>query len=283
MAEVRRLPWLIAAVGVVIILSGAVVVLVRAAPGRGGPVPVRVASGAPTPSATPRDLLPSGRPSTVPVLLVHGYAGGPSQMQALADRLTREGRRVVNVSLPARGTLDVHISALAVLLAARQLNVPEVDIVGYSLGGIAARQALEYFGSKLRIRHLVMLATPNHGVLLPDDSGRPEQQHCEPTNACGELAPNSPFLTALDKDPNADGRRAWMTVASETDRLVHPTTAVYLKGATNLLLQVVCPGANQDHGQMADAPAVVGLTLLFLDDRMPADPVCDEALGAAAS
>lgn len=283
MAQVRRLPWLIAAVGVVIILSGAVVVLVRAAPARVGPVPVHDGPASPTPSPTPRDLLPRGRPSTVPVLLVHGYAGNTSQMQPLADRLTREGRRVVNVSLPARGTLDLHISALAVLLAARQLHTPEVDIVGYSLGGIAARQALEYFGSTLRVRHLVMLATPNNGVRLPDDSGRPEQQHCEPTNACGELAPRSPFLTALDADADARGRHGWLTIGSETDRLVRPPSAVYLPGATNLLLQVVCPGATTDHGGMDDSPAVIGLTVLFLDDRMPADPVCDEALGAAAA
>jgi triacylglycerol lipase len=280
MAAVRRLPWLIAAAGVVIILAGAVLVLVRGTPSVDHIVGARSTPAPPTP---PPDLLPTGARSTVPVLLVHGYAGAPSQMQPLADRLERDGRRVVLVSLPERGTLDLHFSAFAVLQAARQLHVPEVDVVGYSLGGIAARQALLFRDGSVRIRHLVMLATPNHGVRLPDDSGRPEQEHCEPNNACGELAPYSPLLVALNKSPYARGNRGWLTLASATDRLVHPPAAVALAGAAGLVLQQVCPATREDHGQMDDSPVVIGLTLLFLEDRMPADPVCDEALGAAAS
>jgi pimeloyl-ACP methyl ester carboxylesterase len=278
MSAVRRPPIWIAAAGVVIILTGAVLVFVLGPTHRIGPITVPGAS--PSPSSPPVDLLPAGQRSTVPVLLVHGYAGAPSQMQPLAERLTRQGRQVVVVTLPDRGTVDIRRSALTILVAVRRLHAPKVDVIGYSLGGVAARQALLFHDGSIKVRHLVMLATPNHGVRLPDDSGRPEQQHCEPDNACGELAPNSPLLKDLNKSPYAKGSRDWLTIASETDKLVHPPSVVALDGARNLVLQDVCPGSTEDHGQMDDAPAVMGLVELFLDDRLPANPVCSEALAA---
>jgi pimeloyl-ACP methyl ester carboxylesterase len=263
-------------------VSGAVLVLLVGAPKVLPGSTVAPSRPTPTPT-TPRDLLPPAPRSDVPVLLIHGYAGAPSQMKALADRLTRDGRRVVIMPLPERATVDIRVSALAVVVAARNLHVPQVDVVGYSLGGIAARQALLFTGGFIHIRRLVMLATPNHGVSLPDDSGRPEQKHCEPTNACGQLKPKSPFLDALNKSPLARANPGWLTIASKTDKLVRPPSMVALAGARNLVLQDVCPGATEGHTQMDDAPSIVGLAVLFLDGRMPAAPVCDEALGADAA
>jgi pimeloyl-ACP methyl ester carboxylesterase len=190
---------------------------------------------------------------------------------------------VVLITLPERGTIDIRRSALTIVFVARGLHAPEVDVVGYSLGGVAARQALLFHDGSIKVRHLVMLATPNQGVKLPDDSGRPLQEHCEPDNACGELAPHSPFLNDLNASPYAKGSRDWLTVASETDKLVRPPSTVELAGATNLVLQRVCPGAIEDHGQMDDSPRVIGLVELFLDDRLPADPMCGEALAVAQS
>jgi triacylglycerol lipase len=277
----RRPPLWIAAAGVVIILTGAVLVFVLGPTRRIGPISLPGSSSSPTPSSMA--LLPAGQLSTIPVLLVHGYAGAPSQMQPLADLLTREGRRVVLVTLPERGTGDIRRSALTVVFAARALHATMVDVIGYSLGGVAARQALLFHDGSIRVRHLIMLATPNHGVRLPDDSGRPEQEHCESDNACGELAPNSPFLEDLNKSSYAKGSSDWLTIASETDKLVRPPSTVALTGAKNLVLQDVCPGANEDHGQMDSSPSVMGLVEMFLDGRLPANPVCSEALAAGQS
>ncbi|HSP36799.1 MAG TPA: hypothetical protein VLR26_03505 [Frankiaceae bacterium] len=278
----RRPPVLIAAAGAIVIALGAVLVFVLSPAGTFDPVPSSGSGVSASPSPPPQDLL-SGPRSTIPVLLVHGYAGAPSQMQPLADRLRQDGRRVLLVQLPARGTLDVHVSALSVVFAARALHAPVIDVVGYSLGGVAARQSLLFRQPEIRVRHLVMLATPNHGVRLPDDSGRPNQPHCTPENACGQLAPGSPFLTDLDKSPLARGRDGWLTVASTTDKLVRPPEVVALKGAKNLVLQDVCPTATEDHGQMDDSPTVLGLAVLFLDGRLPVNPTCNEALGAASA
>lgn len=279
MAEMRRPSIWIAAAGVVIIAAGAVLVFVVGPTHRSSSIALPGSN--PSPSSPPVGLLPAGQRSTVPVLLVHGYAGAPSQMQPLAERLTRDGRRVVVVTLPKRGTDDIHVSAFTVLVAAHQLHAPKIDIIGYSLGGIAARQALLFHDKTVRVRHLIMLATPTHGVRLPDDSARPEQEHCEPDNACGQLAPHAPLLSELNKSPLAKGSPDWMTIASSTDKLVHPPWTVALDGARNIVLQDVCPNANEGHGQMDDSPLVLGLVELFLDSRLPAHPVCSDALAAA--
>ena len=277
MAGVRLSRLLIATAVVVVIVVGAVLVPVLAPPGRFGPLPL---SEDPAPPSS-AGLLPANERSSIPVVLVHGYAGAPSQMQPLADRLRQDGRIVTIVELPDRGTVDIAVSARVVDRAAEDLHAASVDVVGFSLGGVAARQALLLHDGKVRYRHLVLLATPNGGVRLPDDSGRPEQQHCEPNNACGQLAPGSPFLRTLNDNPDARGRPGWLTVASTTDRLVRPPAVVALIGAQNLVLQQVCPGAVADHGEIVERPAVLGLVSLFLDDRMPSAPTCSDALRAA--
>jgi triacylglycerol lipase len=271
----------------VAVLVLAVVVLAALGPGvTTGPVAIssdaRGALAAQPPATNPW-LLPAGQRSSIPVLLVHGYGGAESQMRPMADRLERDGRTAVLVTLPERGLLDIHVSAFALAVQAHALHVPVVDVVGFSLGGIAARQWLLLKDPAVRIRHLVMLATPNTGVALPDDSGRPEQPHCTPVNACGQLKPGSPFLTELDKSPEAAGRPSWLTVASLSDRLVRPPDKIYLRGAENLVVQDVCPGTTIDHGQMDDAPPILGLVTLFLDDRLPQNPTCADAFGAAST
>lgn len=285
----RRSPLYIAAAGAVVIVLASALLALIGPPDRPGPGPLgsdsasseAQASGSEaSESSGGSDLLPAGQRSPVPVLLVHGYAGGPSQMKPLADQLTRAGRRVVVVPLPGRGTGDIRLSAFAVALAARDLRVPLVDVVGFSLGGVAARQWLLLDDPTVRIRHLVMLATPNAGVALPNDSGRPEQERCEPTNACGQLRPGSPLLRELADSRLAAGRPAWLTVASESDKLVRPPAGVALPGARNLVLQKVCPGAQVDHGAMDDDRPILGLVTLFLDGRLPAAPTCDEVSDA---
>src|SRR3954452_2796218 len=254
----RRPPASVVASVLLVVLVSALLVAVLGPTRRVDPVLLGAFPGARISSAAhphPRNALqPMVRRSPVPVLLVHGYAGAPSQLRRLGDRLTREGRAVVYVTLPERATGDIHRSAVSLAAQARALHVPEVDVVGFSLGGIAARQWLVLEDPEVRVRHLVMLATPNGGVRLPDDSGRPEQPHCRPENACGELAPRSAFLRELAAipaaarrpapgspsrreraaPPAAAGRPAWLSVGSTADRLVHPVSATELPGARNL-------------------------------------------------
>src|SRR6266536_2615286 len=90
----------------------------------------------------------------VPVVLVHGYDGTPASFSDLASHLRAGGRQVVVVALPDRGTGDIDASAAA------------FDLVGYSAGGIVVRAYLGQPGRAAHARHVVLLASPNHGAQL---------------------------------------------------------------------------------------------------------------------
>ena len=284
----RRPPLLIAVTGVVVVALCTLVLTAFA------PVAHVRSSAAPLPatSTSPPDrgdraidstLLPAHAPDDVPVLLVHGYKGNASQLKAIADELERDGRRVVPVALPEHGTGDLRVAAFQLALAARDTGAPKVDLVGFSLGGLVARAWLRIGDPEVQIRHLVMLAVPNGGVALPEHSGLPYQASCETNKACGQLRPGSSFLRLLDDSPLTVGRDGWLTVASDSDGLVRPPSVVALRGARNLTLQQVCPNIEVDHGAMDTAPVVLGLVRLFLDERLPANPTCADALTAATS
>src|SRR5688572_27122027 len=49
--------------------------------------------------------------TALPVILVHGYGGGSTSMDAIEARLRREGRQVVSVDLPEGGVGDILESA----------------------------------------------------------------------------------------------------------------------------------------------------------------------------
>ncbi len=284
----RRPPLFIAIAGVVVVALSTLVLTAfgPAAHVRSSASSLGARSAAPPePGARAIDgtLLPAGAPDDVPVLLVHGYKGNARQLQAIADRLERDGRRVVEVTLPEHGTGDLRVAAFQLALAARDVGAPEVDMVGFSLGGLVARAWLLVDDQQVRIRHLVMVSVPNGGVALPEDSGLPYQESCETDKACGQLRPGSGFLRMLDDNPLADGRDDWLTIASDSDRLVHPATLVALTGARNLTVQEVCPNIEVDHGEMDNAPVVVGIVRLFLDEELPANPTCADALAAASN
>ena len=105
-------------------------------------------------------------PAETPVLMVPGYNGTPASVGTLAARLRAEGRRVVVVDLPDRGTGDLRASALALGAAADRTGAARVDLVGFSAGGLVVRLLLADPDRALRARRVVLLGTPNHGTEL---------------------------------------------------------------------------------------------------------------------
>lgn len=266
----------ISALGLLLI----VLALLPACAADDGPPPAPVGSPAGASGGASAGAASGALGPGVPVVLLHGYTGTPAAMEPLAAVLRSAGRPVVVVPLPQRATADVAVLAAAANRGVADLQRPAVDVVGYSLGGIVARRMLLDLPPGVTVRHLVMLATPNGGVRLGDASGRPEQEHCTPANACGQIAPGSAFLAGLSREPAAAGRAGWLTIASTSDRLVTPVGAVALPGARNVVLQDVCPGLVVEHGPVVLSEPVLGLTRLFLDGRLPASPSCGEMTAA---
>ena len=197
----------------------------------------------------------------VPVLLIHGYGGGPASMAALERVLESRGRRVISVALPNGGRGDIAVSAGAVEAIVEDEGTTEVDIVGFSAGGLVARTFLEQADGE--IRSLVFLGTPHHGTRLAGLATSLDPSLC--ARACREMVPGSRFLRNLNEGRNLPPGTSSVNIYSADDGVVTPPRSARLEGARNVLVQDVCPGARVAHTRLVSDPIALGLVVDALE------------------
>ena len=116
------------------------------------------------------------------------------------------------------------------------------------------------------LQHLVMLSTPNAGVAVTAGPFTYPETECLPNNACGQLQPGSELLgQLLPKPPHVSSDS--VVLASSSDRLVRPSSAFALPGATDILLQNVCADSRVGHGDFRADSLVFGIVLSVLGGR----------------
>lgn len=211
---------------------------------------------------------PAGR-GGVPVILIHGYGGGPGSLQMLDRRLVREHRSVVLVTLRDRGRGDLLDSARTLERAVEDTGASRVDLVGFSAGGIVVRTYLARLDGVRQARRVVLLGTPNHGTKLAEVAGGIDPSLC--VGACPELVPGSLFLDRLNGDETPEGP-AYTSIWTQADQIVTPPSSALLKGALNVRLQDVCRNARVAHGDLVGDPLAVGLVVAALDDELRGPP-----------
>jgi hypothetical protein len=98
----------------------------------------------------------------VPVVLVHGILGDPTNFCILRRHLARNGIRRFS-SFAYRPRLDYQRIARDLAAHIEQVRketaVVQVDVIGHSLGGLVARYFVQTEGGRL-VRRLVTLGTP---------------------------------------------------------------------------------------------------------------------------
>lgn len=200
-----------------------------------------------------------------PVLLVSGYGGDLDALTPLASAVSAAGRDVVVVPVVADGTGDLDEQAAALAERVDRLladGAPSVDVVGYSAGGVVARAWVADHGGDEQARRVVTLGSPHHGTetaqLALDAAGT-----C-PT-ACRQLAPASDFLRALNAGDETPPGPEYVSVWTETDRVVVPGDSARLSGATNVSVQELCAASEPSHGDLPGDEAAVALVLAALD------------------
>jgi triacylglycerol lipase len=217
-------------------------------------------------------ILPSDPP--VPVVLVHGYGGSTGDFRVLAPRLAAAGFDVVPVPLPERNTGDLRASARALAQAVRRTGASQIDVVGFSAGGVVARLWLRELGGVELARHVVLLGSPNHGAGLAEEARMLDPGRC--LVACEQLVPSSPLLAALNRGDETPDGPTWTTVWTQGDEIVTPPESARLDGAVNVRVQDVCPGARLSHGDLARDPLALGLVLRALQGRLDKTPGADD-------
>lgn len=142
-------------------------------------------NGAPAPATTAgvsTVTIPAGRVSyrewignigdESPLVLLHGFAGDSQAWAVLASQLQRSGRRVIAPDLPSHGATDFDRADVASIAAAmvafiEQLQLPQIELVGHSLGAAVAAKVAVTLGAK--VHRLTLLAPAGLGSEIDGD------------------------------------------------------------------------------------------------------------------
>jgi triacylglycerol lipase len=193
-----------------------------------------------------------------PVLLVTGTGvdGSEAWPEGLQRSLTAARRPSCYVDFPEHTTADIQVSAeylvYAIRTTARRAG-RRIAIYGVSQGGLLPRWALTYWPSLRRLAtDVVAVAGTQHGTTAYGDVLAACGSSCRFTAAAWQQAAGAKLQDALARYPDeTPGRTAWTTVRSLDDEVVQPThgpdPTSALRGATNIVIQRVCPGREVSH------------------------------------
>jgi triacylglycerol lipase len=193
-----------------------------------------------------------------PVLLVTGTGvdGAEAWPAGLQLTLTAAGRPSCYVEFPEHTTADIQVSVQylvhAIRATARRAG-RRIAIYGVSQGGLLPRWALTYWPSLRRLAtDVVSVAGTHHGTTIFGSLLSTCGSSCRFTAAAWQQAASAKLQKAIAGYPDeTPGRTAWTTVRSLDDEVVQPTSGAHptsaLRGATNVVIQRVCPGRQVSH------------------------------------
>jgi hypothetical protein len=188
-----------------------------------------------------------------PTLLVTGTGYTGEEAYAIGSAaLKSTGRPICYVNFPFRTTGDIQVSAEYLVSGIRRVAASygkPIAIFGVSQGGLLSRWALTYWPSlRAKVSDVISVAGTHHGTNLIAG--------CSAINPCQaaswQQAAGSKLLRAINRQPDeSPNPTSWTTVRTATDETVQPQTGKNptssLKGATNILIQDICPGRNVSH------------------------------------
>jgi len=228
-----------------------------------------------------------------PVVLVHGSdSDAYTDWSGLAPMLADRGFCVFAPNYGAdgkpgkyaRGDMARSATELAdfVRKVRASTGAAEVDLVGYSQGATVARYFVNRLGGADVVGRWIGIASPTYGGvmygivpllrLLPDPDRIAEGLT---STAISQQMQGSPFLVALNAGGDTVPGVAYTTIGSRYDEMIQPHTNIALRdrGATNILVQDLCPENRGGHFNMVYDPFSLGLAVRELDPSAPA-PVC---------
>ncbi len=156
------------------------------------------------------------------VVLVHGLFATAGALRILRQRIeTATGHRTASFSYEPGCDLVTLVDRLRQLLDTLPASCP-IDLVGHSLGGLAARYYVQVGLGDDRIRQTISLASPFQGS---------ELARYLPSYFCRDLTPDSPALRLLHQHHVRAAHVPHTSIASTHDQLVRPwQNAVYPHG-----------------------------------------------------
>lgn len=233
-----------------------------------------------------------------PVVLVHGSdSNAYLDWAGLAPRLQARGICVYAMNyghVDGKGNAQTPIAQSSAELAEvvaqvrEQTGADKVDLVGFSQGAAVTRHFVNILGGAEHVDQWVGLASPTYGgtfygvgALLSKIPGGNGSIGTMLGPALPELIVGSPFLTELNADGDTRPGVRYTTITTKYDEMIQPHTNEFLTGpgATNILIQDLCPANKIGHMNLPYDRFAQDLVIQTLDPTAPA-PVCEPvALG----
>jgi len=189
-----------------------------------------------------------------PIMLVTGTGATGDEAYAIGKGAFDAYRHpVCTVEFPAFTSVDIQVSVQYLVNGIRAMerrSGQPIAIFGISQGGLLPRWALTYWPSlREKVTDVLAAAGTQHGSTTGDLAAC-ATNGCPP--AIWQQAAGSKLLAAINAQPDeTPGPTAWTTVRSTADETVQPQTGPHptsaLKGATNVVIQSVCPGRMVSH------------------------------------
>lgn len=197
---------------------------------------------------------PLANAKRTPIMLVTGTGASGAEAYAIGKgALDDYGAPVCYVDFPNFTTADIQVSVQYLVSGLRVMSRRagrRVAVFGISQGALLPRVALTYWPSlRTKVSDVIAAAGTQHGTTT-GSAAACRISGCIP--AGWQQAAGSRFQRALNAQPDeTPGPTSWTTVRSQTDEVVRPTTGPHptsaLRGATNVLIQSVCPGRKVTH------------------------------------
>jgi hypothetical protein len=231
------------------------------APGAGGYAPLDQRGPA---LSVPAGLLaaslhcngPLTRGGPAPILLVPGTTMDPQvgfswNYERAFDSL---GRRWCAVTLPFDATGDIQVAGEYVVNALRTMSKAsgqQVDVVGWSQGGMVPRWALRFWpDTRALVDDVIGLSPSNHGTAVADVAC---QDSCTPAN--WQQRSISAFTAALNSGAETFPGISYTVAYTHADEIVVPNAGPTASSAlrtgagriANVATQDICPTNTADH------------------------------------
>jgi hypothetical protein len=198
--------------------------------------------------------------AVTPIMFVTGTgATGDESYLIGQDAFKAYGHPVCYINFPDFTTADIQLSVQYLVYGLRAeflMAHRKVAVIGVSQGGLLPRFALTYWPDlRKKVSDVIAAAGTQHGTNI--GRGCSAATPCPP--AAWQQIAGSHLLRALNSQPSeTPGNVSYTTVRSLTDQTVqpqsgkHPTSS--LDGASNILIQSVCPGRTTSHiGTIVDS------------------------------
>ncbi len=168
-----------------------------------------------------------------PVLLVHGLTDTSHKMRAIAKHLRGLGWEVYDIDLtPNNGDAKLEVLAQQIADLVDRTFAPhqQIDLIGFSMGGLVSRYYVQCLGGTRRVQRLMTISSPHRGTLAAYFSQRP---------GCVQMRPDSEFIANLNRDLDCLTRLDFTSLWTPFDLMILPPTSSQLGLGTEIMLRVI--------------------------------------------